>query len=91
MRYALVTGTDHGIGLELARQLLKRGYFVTACRYSEKEPQIDVLKKEYPRRMQALPLDIGSDGSVAAMALGMLWLYFCLLIVLFGALLNETQ
>ena len=30
-------------------------------------------------------------GSVAAMALGMLWLYFCLLIVLFGALLNETQ
>lgn len=68
MRYALVTGTDHGIGLELARQLLKRGYFVTACRYSEKETQIDVLKKEYPRRMQALPLDIGSDGSVAAMA-----------------------
>jgi membrane protein len=29
-------------------------------------------------------------GSVAGMALAMLWLYFCLLIVLFGALLNET-
>ena len=28
-------------------------------------------------------------GSVAAMALGMLWLYFCLLIVLLGALINE--
>lgn len=29
-------------------------------------------------------------GSVAAMALTMLWLYACLLIVLFGALLNNT-
>ena len=29
-------------------------------------------------------------GSVAVMALGMLWLYFCLLIVLLGALINET-
>lgn len=29
-------------------------------------------------------------GSVAAMAMTMLWLYACLLIVLFGALLNET-
>ena len=30
-------------------------------------------------------------GSVAAMALTMLWLYTCLLIVLFGALLNNTM
>jgi membrane protein len=30
-------------------------------------------------------------GSVAGMALAMLWLYSCLLIVLFGALLNETE
>ena len=68
MRYALVTGADHGIGLELARQLLQRGYFVTACRYNPAETQIDALCAAYPERMLLLPLDVGSDESVRAMA-----------------------
>ena len=62
-KYALVTGTDHGIGLELVRQLLARGYFVTACRVNEKEQQIDALKAQ----MQIITVDIGSDESVAQM------------------------
>ena len=68
MRWALVTGTDHGIGLELARQLLQRGYFVTACRYNPAETQIDALCEAYPDRTLLLPLDVGSDESVQAMA-----------------------
>ena len=68
MRWALVTGTDHGIGLELARQLLQRGYFVTACRYNPAETQIDALCEAYPDRTLLLPLDVGSDETVQAMA-----------------------
>ena len=68
MRYALVTGTDHGIGLALARQLLERGYFVTACRYDPGETQIDGLGRAHADRMLILPLDVGSGESVRAMA-----------------------
>ena len=67
MRYALVTGTDHGIGLELARQLLERGYFVTACRVDPQEKQIDELQTAHPESLRVLTVDIGQDGSVAAM------------------------
>lgn len=31
MNYALVTGTDHGLGLALTDCLLARGYFVIGC------------------------------------------------------------
>ena len=41
MKYALVTGCDHGVGLALAEQLAGRGYAVTACRIDENERQID--------------------------------------------------
>ena len=67
MRYALVTGADHGIGLELARQLLNRGYYVSACRLNPKETEIDALYAQNADRMRVVTLDIGSDGSVEAM------------------------
>ena len=67
MQYALVTGTDHGIGLELVRQLLERGFFVTACRINEAERQIDELREAYPDRMQIVTVDIGKDESVAGL------------------------
>ena len=57
MRYALVTGTDHGIGLELARQLLERGYFVTACRVDPQEKQIDELQTAHPESLRVLTVD----------------------------------
>ena len=68
MHYALVTGTDHGIGLELARQLLSRGYYVTACRLRPQEEAIDALCAGNPGRMQVLTLDISQDESVKQMA-----------------------
>ncbi|MBQ9642643.1 MAG: SDR family NAD(P)-dependent oxidoreductase [Lachnospiraceae bacterium] len=66
--YALVTGADHGVGLSLAAQLAQRGYYVTACRYDEKETAIDELAAAYPGQMQVITLDIGSDESVREMA-----------------------
>ena len=66
--YALVTGADHGVGLALAGQLAERGYFVTACRFDEKETAIDELAAAHPGQMQVLNLNIGDDESVRLMA-----------------------
>ena len=43
IKYALVTGADHGVGLELVKNLLKREYFVVACRLNPEEKQADGL------------------------------------------------
>ena len=68
MKYALVTGADHGVGLELVKNLLKREYFVVACRLNPEEKQVDGLLQEYPDMLRILELNIGEDKSVAAMA-----------------------
>ena len=67
MKYALVTGTDHGVGLELVRELLQREFFVVACRMNPEEKQVDELMDSYPDRMAVIRLDIGDDQSVAAL------------------------
>ncbi|MBE5947504.1 MAG: SDR family NAD(P)-dependent oxidoreductase [Lachnospiraceae bacterium] len=66
-KYALVTGTDHGVGLALAEELLARGYFVVAARLNPAETQIDELMEKNKDKMAIVQVDIGSDESVAAM------------------------
>ncbi len=66
-RYALVTGADHGVGLSLVKELLKRGYFVIACRLNNKETLLDELYEQSPSKMAIIDLDISSDASVLAM------------------------
>lgn len=68
LKYALVTGTDHGVGLELARELLKREYFVFACRIDENEHLIDNLKQDYQEQLEIINCNIASDESVKEMA-----------------------
>lgn len=67
MNYALVTGADHGIGLELVKNLLERGFFVVACRLNPMERQVDALRESYHDRLEVVKLDIGEDADVAAM------------------------
>ena len=64
MKYALVTGCDHGVGLTLVEQLVGRGYAVAACRLDGNEKQIDALAEKYPSSVAVLPVDIASDASV---------------------------
>ncbi len=61
MKYAMVTGCDHGLGLYLARELLKRGYKTIAC--CLREPPVE-LEEAHPGSVHLLRLDIGSDESV---------------------------
>lgn len=66
-KYALVTGTDHGIGFALVEQLLERGYYVVATRLNPAEAAIDKLMEGHSNQMAIVQVDIGSDESVAAM------------------------
>lgn len=59
-----VTGTDRGIGLALAAQLLEDGYTVFAGGIMTDNPAMDALKERHGDRLQAFHLDVGSDDSV---------------------------
>ena len=67
MKYALVTGCDHGIGLCLAEKLLERGYTVAAGYINGEEKQLTALKDRYPGLVK-VKLDISCDVSVKAAA-----------------------
>lgn len=71
MKYALVTGCDHGVGLALAEQLALRGYRVAACRMNEEEHLADGLAQGFPDQIQVFSLDISRDESVRALAEGL--------------------
>ena len=66
-KYALVTGTDYGLGLALAEELLNRGYFVVAARRDPEEKQIDGLQEKNKESLAIVQVDIGNDESVKAM------------------------
>ena len=66
-KYALVTGTDHGLGLALVKNLLNRKYYVVAARLTPDETQIDDLCKEYPEQMAIVTANVGDDKSVQNM------------------------
>lgn len=65
-KYAFVTGADHGVGLSLTAELLKRGYTVIAARLNPAESQVDKLKEQYSN-LFIVTCDVGSDESVKAM------------------------
>ena len=67
-KYALVTDTDHGVGLALTQQLLERGYYVVAARLNSEETAIDQLRTKYPNTLSIVHLDISDDDSVCTMA-----------------------
>lgn len=65
-RHCLVTGSNRGIGLEFARQLLARGDRVVAtARHPGKATALNALAGEYPGRLHVLPLDVAEAKSRA--------------------------
>lgn len=66
MKRALVTGTNRGLGLEFARQLLARGDRVIACcRHPGKALALTELAAAHPGHLHILPLDLASERSIA--------------------------
>lgn len=91
-KYALVTGTDHGVGLALAEELLSRGYFVVATRLNPAETLIDDLMEKNKGQMAIVQLDIGSDESVATMKKEVVKLVPCIdLLINDAGILGDMQ
>jgi NAD(P)-dependent dehydrogenase (short-subunit alcohol dehydrogenase family) len=67
MKRVLISGANHGIGLELARQYLARGDRVFAmCRSPEKATDLKILVGKYPRKVTILRVDVTKDESISA-------------------------
>ncbi|KRE83960.1 short-chain dehydrogenase [Paenibacillus sp. Soil766] len=64
-RWALVTGTDRGLGLALVKGLLARGYDVWAGQYAEECQALQELEAAYGKRVRSIRLDISDAKSVA--------------------------
>ncbi|GFZ32179.1 short-chain dehydrogenase [Clostridium zeae] len=63
-RFALVTGADRGLGLELVKKLLSNGYNVFAGRYLTSYKGLEDLKKENAESLHIIDLDISNLESV---------------------------
>ncbi|MGG7666914.1 SDR family oxidoreductase [Dyadobacter sp. BHUBP1] len=68
MKTALITGANKGIGFEVARQLLKKGFYVyLGCRDSVKGRQAAIrLKEEGLNQLEAVTLDVTDLDSISA-------------------------
>lgn len=64
-RYALVTGSNRGLGLEFARQLLHHGDHVFAsCRDPDAADALHDLSHTYPERLHLIALDVTEAASI---------------------------
>jgi NAD(P)-dependent dehydrogenase (short-subunit alcohol dehydrogenase family) len=63
-RHCLVTGSNRGLGLAFARQLLEHGeHVIASCRQPGKATALNTLAGEFPGRLHVLPLDVANEKS----------------------------
>lgn len=63
-KFALVTGTDHGLGFSFVQKLLEKGYTVFAGCLSKSTNQFREITKEYKDKLHLIQLDISNMESV---------------------------
>jgi len=64
IKYACVTGADRGLGFEMVKALIKKGYHVFAGHYLQSWKLLEALKIEDPDQLDIIELDVSSDISV---------------------------
>lgn len=62
---AMVTGAGAGLGLEMVRQLLERGYDLVASPRASGSTGLAELMGSHPGRLQIVPMDVNDPISVA--------------------------
>ncbi len=70
MQSILITGSNRGVGFELARQYLRRDttrVFAT-CRSPESADELHRLAGQYPGRVQIFALDVTDEATIGAAA-----------------------
>jgi len=65
-RWAFVTGADRGVGLELVKALLSRGYHVFAGQFIHNNGELEQLRLIWEEQLCIIPLDISNEASVHA-------------------------
>lgn len=68
MKYALITGANKGIGLEIARQLLAKGFYIyLGSRNAENgQKAVELLQREGLSQVEAIQLEVTDEASVKA-------------------------
>lgn len=64
MKKAVITGTDHGLGLGFVKVLLAKGYEVYAGCLLQDNQNLEKLTREYPGQLMIVRMDISDDKSV---------------------------
>ncbi len=66
MKSALITGANKGIGLEVAKQLLQKGYYVYIGSRDKQRgiEAVDKLKSEGLTNVEVIQIDVNDDNSV---------------------------
>lgn len=62
-RNILLTGASRGLGLEIARYLLKKGYTLHTMQRTHSD-ELSALAKQYPKRIHSFQVDLASGTQV---------------------------
>ncbi|NHJ40052.1 MAG: SDR family NAD(P)-dependent oxidoreductase, partial [Asgard group archaeon] len=64
MKTVLITGGSRGLGLEFAKQYLKKGYqVIAASRNAINSTELQQLKTEYNNQLEIYQLDVSNEES----------------------------
>lgn len=64
MKYVLITGSAHGLGLALTKKYLQEGYMVFGCVNRKGTEDLYELRKKYTKRLEILAMDISNTENV---------------------------